>query len=106
MRINSVEEIAKRFATEAAIREMNRTFTVFQYMPNDELSYIEKKLLFRIDIELAYKDPNAVMQVISDTAGKYTMNFATATTTVERNCESKDKCFEKLKDFMRSLKHI
>jgi len=103
--VKSVEERAKRFATEAAIIEMNRSFTVFQYHSNDELSYMEKKILLKIDLELAHIRPNATMQVISDTAGKYTMNFVSDTSVVERNCDDKDKCFDKLKDFMKTI-HI
>ncbi len=102
----SVEDRAKRYAREMANRDLNKVFNIFKYLPADDLSYTEKKLLYRIDLELAHREPHATMQVSSDTSGKYTMNFSNGVLNVERSCQDKERCFEKLKDFIKSLSSV
>jgi 5-hydroxyisourate hydrolase-like protein (transthyretin family) len=102
----SVEEKALEYAASEKIRAMNSSFSTFKYYPEDKLSHIEEKFLHRLDLELAHRNPNIVMEVNNDKSGNYKMSFSNGEILIEKKCNDKEKCFTKLKDFMKSLSGI
>ena len=93
-----------QISVQNEIRNMNRNFSVCRYEPEDELSILERKVLNRIDIEFAHKNPDAKVQIFLDTYGKYHMEYSGGSVKINKTCENKEKCFDKLKDFILSIK--
>lgn len=97
----------KNIQNHSNYSEINKNFSILEYFPKDELNTIERKILNRIDVELGHRNPNNIkMNVSSDFDGKYSMNFSNGVSTIQSSCSSREKCFDKLKNFILSLKEI
>jgi len=97
---------SSKLKMQEKLRAMNSEFTVCQYNPQDELNIIERKILNRIDIELAHKDPSSKINISVDSYGKYSMDYSAGNTKINKTCEDKEKCFENLKNFILTIRNI
>jgi len=85
-------------------KELNKLLHILRYYPVDTLSFVEKKLLHRIDIDITHRNPYAKMEITNDIQGQYKMKFFSEEVNIEQSCENKEKCFEKLKAFAETLR--
>jgi hypothetical protein len=102
----SLEDKALEFANSEKMKLLNSSFSTFKYYPADNLTHLEEKLLHRLDLELSHRNPNIVMEVNADRDGKYKMDFSNGEYSIQKQCIGKEKCFDKLRDFMRSLNEL
>jgi hypothetical protein len=94
------------FALEQKLRDLNHSFDTFRYFPVDDLTHAEEKLLHRIDLEITHRNPNITMEVSLDVAGRYVFQFSNGQINIEKACDTREKCFKKLKNFIETLKAI
>jgi hypothetical protein len=99
----NVEKRINRQKVQADIRALNNEFSVCRYDPEDDLTVIQKKILNRIDLELAHKNPTAKVHVYLDTFGKYNLDYIGGAVKISKACEDKETCFKKLKGFIQSI---
>jgi len=101
---NNARKINNNVANiQSNIRDMNNNFTTCRYEPEDDLTILQRKILNRIDVEFAHKNPDAKLQVFLDTYGKYNMEYSGGSVKILKTCDNKEKCFDKLKDFIMSI---
>ena len=103
IRNNSKKRNSNLADIQSNIRDMNENFTTCRYEPEDDLTILQRKILNRIDVEFAHKNPSAKVQIFVDTYGKYNMEYSGGSVKIHKTCENKEKCFDKLKDFIMSI---
>jgi len=106
---NSQTEEDKKIQKEKIrkdLRLLNNNFTIFKYQVEDQLGSIEQKILNRIDIELAHKNPNSSISVTLDAYGKYNMSYSSGTFNINKTCADKIECFKRLKSFIYSIREM
>ena len=96
----------RREEIRANLRRLNNTFTIFKYQVEDNLNSIEKKVLNRIDIELAHKNPTSSISVTLDVYGKYNLSYSSGVININKTCNNKDECFKQLKSFIYSIREM
>ena len=88
------------------MRDFNNNLVVSRYDSEESLSSIEKKIINRIDIELAHKDPTSNFVVSGGKDNKYNMNYVSGRITIAKECKDKETCFKKLRAFILSLREM